>query len=247
MKIVGIILFACGLVLLGACDSGNVEQVFNSEKRALQQKLNQERTLRLALQAYIDSILIQDTTQVMERTANYADNLFEPQGKLTPAKNGKPAPPPKIERTVALRNLENGLASWVQKLPPRDWKMSEVGTERLSLRASDQALFNDKTTTLSEKGKRKLSELSQQLKKQPLNQIFLQIESHVDSLPNRSTTHWEYGWQRAREVAEAMIEAGFPAAQLSIGSHGATAPVATNATEAGRYLNRRTLLILYVK
>lgn len=246
MKIAGIILFACGLVLLHSCDSGDVEQVFNSEKRALQNKLNRERVLRVGLQAYIDSILNKDTMTVMHRMEHYTGTLFETD--ITPTPIPKNTIPEKIiEPSVALQNLENILASWVQKLPPQDWKLAELGAERLTLKISDQALFDEKGLGLHQSGKNKLLELSEQLQKHTNNQIYLHIEGHVDSLPKRSVSHWQYGWERAQKVGEALIDAGFPVSHLSIGSHGATAPAATNATEAGRYLNRRTFLILYVK
>jgi outer membrane protein OmpA-like peptidoglycan-associated protein len=232
---------------LSSCDSGNVEQVFNSEKRVLQNKLNKERVLRVGLQAYIDSILDKDTILVMHRMEHYAETLFKQ--KATPAvpKTGASAAEKKTTASVALQNLENQLAGWAQKLPPLDWKLEELGTERLSLKVSDQALFNEKTSTLHAGGKRKITELSQQLQKNPNSQIYLYIEGHVDSLSQGTTDTWHQAWERAKNVGEAMIEAGFPASRLSLGSHGATAPVATNTTEAGRYLNRRTLLILYVK
>lgn len=247
MKLAGIILFALGLFYLSACESGDVEQVFNSEKRALQNKLNQERMLRVGLQAYIDSILNKDTLTVMNRMEHYAGTLFEGQVQATPAEKENAAPIQKVVSSEALRTLENQLAGWVQKLPAQNWKLKEDGKERLYIQVADQALFVEKSSELNASGKKKIEELSQQLKKYNKAEISLHIESHVDSLSKRETNHWQFGWERARNVGKTLITAGFPASQLSLGSHGATAPVATNATEAGRYLNRRTLLIFYVK
>lgn len=247
MKTAGIILFTLGLVFITACDSGEVEQVFNSEKRILQSKLNKERVLRVGLQAYIDSILDRDTILVMHRMEHYAETLFNQKATPAAPNTGTSAQGKKVTRSGALQTLENQLAGWVQKLPPLDWKLEELGAERLSLKVSDQALFNAKTSSLHADGKRKITELGQRLQKNPNSQIYLYIEGHVDSLSQGSTNSWHYAWERAENVGKAMIEAGFPASRLSLGSHGATAPVATNTTEAGRYLNRRTLLILYVK
>jgi outer membrane protein OmpA-like peptidoglycan-associated protein len=247
MKLAGTILFVLGLFYLSACDSGDVEQVFNREKRVLQNKLNKERMLRIGLQAYIDSILNKDTFMVMNKMEHYAETLFADELSM---KNGKNSTPPSVKKapaSEAIQSLENQLAGWVQKLPPQNWKLKEMGSDRLSLLIGDQALFVEKSAELNSSGIKKLEELSQQLKKYTRAEIALQIESHVDSLSRREADHWQFGWERAQNVGNTLIGAGFPASHLSLGSHGATAPVATNATEAGRYLNRRTLLIFSIK
>jgi len=50
--------------------------------------------------------------------------------------------------------------------------------------------------------------------------------------------------ERARRVAEALIQRGIPPARLTFEGVGADEPVADNATEAGRRLNRRVELFI---
>ncbi len=244
MKIAGIIMLA-GLLFLSACDSKEVDAVFNREKKLLESDLNRERILRIGLQAYIDSVLNKDTLTVMHRMEHYAETLFE--GKLAPAKSNaqKTAASKPASSPVAIQKLENELAGWVQKQAAKDWKLKEKGQNRLSLQINNSVLFEEEGGKVKEDAKKKLSELSQKLRAN--SNVFLYIEGHVDSLSQTAGGYWVEAWEQAQKVGDVFISSGFPVSRLSVASHGATAPLATNATEAGRYLNRRTMLILYVE
>lgn len=68
------------------------------------------------------------------------------------------------------------------------------------------------------------------------------IEGHTDAEPIRSArfaSNWELGAARAVAVVEALLDRGVPAWQLSAVSFAETAPVASNAHDAGMAANRR--------
>jgi chemotaxis protein MotB len=77
------------------------------------------------------------------------------------------------------------------------------------------------------------------------------IEGHTDNIPispglsARFPTNWELSTARATEVVKYLITQGqLPAQRLSAVGRADTAPVATNATDEGRALNRRIEIIL---
>jgi len=66
----------------------------------------------------------------------------------------------------------------------------------------------------------------------------------AESLDDRRPDGVELSRRRAESVRQALIERGVPAERLEARGVGFLAPVASNATEAGRALNRRVELVL---
>ena len=86
-----------------------------------------------------------------------------------------------------------------------------------------------------------LDEVALALEQQP--EAGLRIFGHSDST-GPAGVNMEVSEQRARAVADALIERGVDAGRLQVSGQGQGEPIATNATPVGRYLNRRTELVL---
>ncbi|NMC19012.1 MAG: OmpA family protein [Thermogutta sp.] len=75
------------------------------------------------------------------------------------------------------------------------------------------------------------------------------VEGFTDSGPLRSNTwknHLQMSVSWAAAVQDALVSQGiFPADQLFVVGHGASHPIMSNATEAGRLRNRRVELVVY--
>ncbi len=74
------------------------------------------------------------------------------------------------------------------------------------------------------------------------------IEGHTDDTPVRGGTYrsnWELSTARATEVLEILVEAhGIPPRRMSAAGYGEYRPAASNATDAGRALNRRIDVVI---
>ncbi len=68
------------------------------------------------------------------------------------------------------------------------------------------------------------------------------IEGYTDSLGVASANH-TLSQQRATAVMNALVDRGVPANRLGTRAHGAENPVASNATAAGRQMNRRVEIV----
>jgi chemotaxis protein MotB len=76
----------------------------------------------------------------------------------------------------------------------------------------------------------------------------LRIEGHTDNVPIRTVqfrSNWELSTARATGIVQDLItERGFPPEQLSAAGYAEFHPVASNATEDGRKLNRRIDMVV---
>ena len=242
MKIAGILLLVIGSMLFGACESEDGDTMFNHERHVLERELQKERLLRLSLQAYIDSMLIKDDMSVEYRLKHYAESLYGDKMKPIPGGTStkKTVVIPDSSTKVLTRKLKTSFAKQLNA----GWKIT-TSKNAICLSLEERAIFAENQAILSEKGIADLQAFA--LKVQNHAQLSLIVEGHTDSLSHSSGDHGLYAWRRAKAVGDVLQKAGFPQKNISIASHGATAPLATNATEAGRYLNRRTLLILNLK
>ncbi|MGE0174437.1 MAG: OmpA family protein [Oligoflexales bacterium] len=66
------------------------------------------------------------------------------------------------------------------------------------------------------------------------------IEGHTDSIPPKNLSNWQLSALRATEILHFLIsEHSFPSTKLTASGYADTKPMASNATESGRALNRR--------
>jgi len=100
-------------------------------------------------------------------------------------------------------------------------------------------------------GYQTLDQLVELVKAAPPNQM-IRVEGHADSmeigpsLKSMYATNWDLSKARASGVLRYLVEkTGIDSARISSVGYGATKPVMSNATEAGRSRNRRVEIVLY--
>jgi outer membrane protein OmpA-like peptidoglycan-associated protein len=77
----------------------------------------------------------------------------------------------------------------------------------------------------------------------PYNQRQVRVSGYTDNV-GAPAFNLDLSQRRARAVADVLLEQGFTAAQIAVSGYGEDNPVASNATEAGRRLNRRIEILV---
>jgi hypothetical protein len=77
----------------------------------------------------------------------------------------------------------------------------------------------------------------------PYQGLQVQVSGYTDNV-GAPAFNLDLSQRRARAVADALLEQGFSAGQLVVSGYGDDNPVASNATEAGRRLNRRIEILV---
>jgi len=165
------------------------------------------------------------------RTKHQAD-LGLPAEPVTPAAPSlnSPAEPSTGKRAVqnAARETRYGLSDLMKQL------QYESGEARIK-----------------PEGYQMLDQLVEILKGSPVDQL-IRVEGHADSmeigpsLKSQYPTNWDLSKARATGVLRYLVEkGGIDSARISSLGYGATKPVTSNATEAGRSRNRRVEVVLY--
>src|SRR5205807_318538 len=75
----------------------------------------------------------------------------------------------------------------------------------------------------------------------------IRIEGNTDDRPISTyefRSNWELSAARAAAVLEVLIQQGVPERQLSVAGYGAQRPIASNATDQGRSLNRHVDIVV---
>ena len=114
-----------------------------------------------------------------------------------------------------------------------------------------QLHYESGDATIKPEGYQLLDQLVELLKAEPAEQL-IRVEGHADnmeigpSLKSIYPTNWDLSKARATGVLRYLVEkGGIDSARLSTIGYGATKPVASNTTEAGRQKNRRVDIVLY--
>jgi chemotaxis protein MotB len=122
-------------------------------------------------------------------------------------------------------------------------------TDQLAITIVDRVLFPSGQATLTPEGRKILEKVGKALARG--TDRLIQIEGHTDNqdigpeLQKRFASNWELSTARATEVVRYFLaHAPLPAERLLAVGRADTAPVASNATEAGRQQNRRIEIIL---
>ena len=235
MKKSGPVYFLILLLGLVSCDSNESLIDLNYRHEKINEELAREKYLRLRLQAYIDSVM-------GGSSASYVEEIMkaEPVAARKPDTVFIELPPADNPYVITLATeLEKGLA----KLLDQHLKIERRGDQVL-LVFEEKALFVDNGLLLSQTGRANLKQLAALLKSRP--DLFVAIEGHSDTgpLPEELAVkdHETYSYRRAAAVVQALKDDGLSAKQLIAAGGGAAHPIADNQTEAGRYLNRRTVI-----
>ena len=114
-----------------------------------------------------------------------------------------------------------------------------------------QLQYESGEAKIKPEGYQTLDQLVDLLKASPADQL-IRVEGHADSmeigpsLKSMYPTNWDLSKARATGVLRYLVEkGGIDSARISSIGYGATKPLASNATEAGRASNRRVEVLLY--
>jgi chemotaxis protein MotB len=114
-----------------------------------------------------------------------------------------------------------------------------------------QLQYESGEARIKPEGYQMLEQWVELLKTSPADQL-IRVEGHADSMeigPSLKSiypTNWELSKARATGVLRYLVEkGGIDSARISSVGYGATKPVTSNATEAGRSRNRRVEILLY--
>ncbi|MEX1367938.1 MAG: OmpA family protein, partial [Nannocystaceae bacterium] len=123
----------------------------------------------------------------------------------------------------------------------------DAGTIKVSFRKGrmivelpSAVLFDSGKTQLKPDGMAALEQLVEALSSVAHRDLI--IAGHTDNVPiktRRYKNNWELSTQRAVVVVGFMVDKGFPSEHLAAAGYGEEDPIADNATEEGRALNRR--------
>ena len=80
----------------------------------------------------------------------------------------------------------------------------------------------------------------------PYQQDSVQVSAYTDNV-GAAAFNLDLSQRRAHAIADVLHEQGFSKAQLTVSGYGDANPVASNATETGRRLNRRIELLITAK
>ena len=105
----------------------------------------------------------------------------------------------------------------------------------------DDVLFETGSARLRPGFEAKLRPLIGYLRNAP--NVKVRIDGYTDSVGS-DASNLQLSKDRARSVADAITASGVDGRRLQLSGHGETSPIATNATDAGRRLNRRVEVTL---
>jgi chemotaxis protein MotB len=144
----------------------------------------------------------------------------------------------RLERQVAAYARAHGFAKEVKETIDQRGLVVRLLTDRV-LFASGQAVLEPRAFPL-------LGEIAGLLAA-PAIANAVRVEGNTDNLPIHSgpyPSNWELSSARADAVLEFLLVHGVRAGRLSATGYGAENPLATNATPAGRAINRRVEIVI---
>lgn len=121
-----------------------------------------------------------------------------------------------------------------------------VREEKNSLRFSlhESSLFERGSAELRPTAHEALRQLAEIVKSEG---IMIRIEGHTDNVPiqtERFPSNWELSVARAASIVKFMTEVGVPPEKMSISGYADSHPIASNNTDQGRAMNRRTEIVM---
>jgi outer membrane protein OmpA-like peptidoglycan-associated protein len=113
--------------------------------------------------------------------------------------------------------------------------------EGWELGLSDKVLFDFDDYTVKTDGKENLERLTRNLLGVGIDRM--RLDGHTDNQGNAQYNR-QLSLKRAQAVADVVTAAGMPAAHVQVRGLGATHPVVSNDTAAGRAENRRVAIVI---
>lgn len=159
----------------------------------------------------------------------------------------------RMARLSEIRNRFDQLKSKLQQLTRLGLKV-DVRDNRMTIQLPGDVLFDSGQDKLKPEGEKIVAEVAEVIRQdEELNRRQFQVAGHTDNRPllgGRFGDNWGLSAMRARSVLVLLTApedeegGGLTPANWSAAGYGATAPVADNATEEGRKLNRRVELVV---
>jgi len=129
-------------------------------------------------------------------------------------------------------------AAQVAALTEQGFRQTDDGWE---LSFTDKLLFDFNVSNLTSSSRMAIRKISAALIKVDITHM--RIEGHTDN-EGKEAYNNKLSLARASVVADAMVAAGVPRANLAIHGLGMSKPVASNATKDGQAENRRVTIIV---
>jgi chemotaxis protein MotB len=181
------------------------------------------------------ALVTKSTSRIMmgdQFRTKYQADLAPPAEPVTPAKPSMNSP---AEPSTGQRAVQNAARE-------TRYSMSDL---------MKQLQYESGEARIKPEGYQTLDQLVGLLKESPADQL-IRIEGHADSmeigpsLKSMYPTNWDLSKARAVGVLRYLVEkGGIDSARMSTVGYGATKPLTSNATEAGRSKNRRVEVVLY--
>ena len=180
-------------------------------------------------------------------------SVFKPD-KFTEAKDpaktevsnepGAAAPKPADARPDPARQLAERLAGQLGKSGLQDLVKMDIEDSRLTLQIQEKILFPSGGAELNPQGSQVLARLA------PMFMApgqMISVEGHTDDIPINTgmfPSNWELSSSRATRVVRFLAERGVPPNRLRAIGYGEMRPLASNASEQGRSVNRRVAIVI---
>jgi chemotaxis protein MotB len=144
----------------------------------------------------------------------------------------------RVKRQVEQYARQNGLSGKLK---------TSIDQQGLEIRVlTDDLLFDPGQATLKSRAIPILYHVARSLTANHLTNP-IRVEGNTDNVPISTPqfkSNWELSTARATAVLEFLLTAGIKPTRLSVAGYGDTRPLASNATAAGRALNRRVELVV---
>ncbi len=144
----------------------------------------------------------------------------------------------------AADRIEEVLAPYIEE----DLVAVERNEFWIAVEMKSGVLFASGSAELSAEADPILTKLAEIVREMPDNPIY--IEGHTDNVPIQTQqfpSNWELSTARAASVVRRLIQSGASPQRMAAVGYGEHHPVADNSTAAGRYRNRRVVLVLQAK
>ena len=158
----------------------------------------------------------------------------EPEQK--PAPEPEPEPEPKPEPPKPAKEIKQA----IQEAVKEEKKEFTIDFEKLS----KQSLFEFNSDKVSEDSYAALDIIADFLKETP--NVSVKVEGHTDNIGAKEYNQ-RLSERRAESVANYLIDKGVDNSRVTIQGFGFSKPIASNKTEEGRSMNRRTEIKFTVK
>lgn len=161
-------------------------------------------------------------------------------------RQAQPSQAPPKRRPEARQRLMERLREELGSLLRAGRLTLEVRRGMIVVRLPQQALFEPGEAEVGEAGQRVVVRVAKALR--GLDQRRVLVAGHTDGTPVREGSpvgsNWALSSARALAVLTLLVDAGVAPTRLGLAGFGEHDPVASNATEEGRALNRRIELIV---